>query len=147
MKKRYRKAAIMPASTYMKISKIAKRLLCALNNWITLAVVMTAAAIFPVFRYIELMRRSYRLRTEDSIIADSIQAEAWAWGFGAIISINAALVLWGMVRSQMRRRSTLASMATACDCDTDDQDPHNHEKGCRYREFLCWQAYEMINQM
>ena len=123
------------------------RVLCAFNNWIASAVLMTAVAIWPVFRYIELMRHSYRLRTEDSIIADSIQAEAWAWGFGAIISINAALFFWGMVRSQMRRRSTFASMATACDCDTDDQDPHNHEKGCRYREFLCWQAYEMINRM
>lgn len=137
----------MPTSTDMKRSKIAKRLLCALNGWIASAVLMTAVAVWPVFRYIELMRHSYRLRTEDSIIADSIQAEALAWGFGAIISINAALFFWGMVRSQMRRRSTLASMATACDCDTDDQDPHNHEKGCRYREFLCWQAYEMITQM
>lgn len=137
----------MLTSTDMKRSKSTKRLLCALNIWIALAVLMTAVAILPVFRYIELMRHSYRLRTEDSIIADSIQAEAWAWGFGAIISINAALVLWGMVREQMRRRATLASMATACDCDTDDQDPHNHEKGCRYREFLCWQAYEMITRM
>ena len=137
----------MLTSTDIKGSKSAGRLLCALNSWVASAVLMTAVAILPVFRYIELMRHSYRLRTEDSIIADSIQAEAWAWGFGAIISINTALFFWGMVRSQMRRRSTLASMATACDCDTDDQDPNNHEKVCRYREFLCLNAYEMINRM
>ena len=137
----------MPASTDMKISKIAKRLLCALNSWIASAVLMTAVAIWPVFRYIELVRHNYRLRTEDGIIANAMQAEALAWWFSAMISILTAMFLWRMDRAQTRRRSTFASMATACDCDTDDQDPDNHEKGCQYREFLCLKAYEMINRM
>lgn len=137
----------MPISTDMKISKIAKRLLCALNSWVTFAVVMTIIAIFPALRFVELSRLSYRLRDEGNITADWVQAEALAWWFGAMISILTAMFLWGMDRAQNRRRSTFASMATACDCDTDDQDPDNHEKGCQYREFLCLKAYEMINRI
>lgn len=129
------------------VVKSAVRVLNALNNWMTPAVVMTIMAIFPAFRFLELSRLSYRLRDEANITADWVQAEALAWWFGAMISIITAMFFWGMVRAQTRRRSTLASMATACDCHTDDQDPNNHEKGCQYREFLCLKAYKMINQI
>lgn len=99
-----------------KVAKSALKLLNALNNWITPAVVMTVVAIFPAFRFFELSRLSYRLRDEGSIASDWARAEALAWGFGAMISITTALFLWGMVRVQMRRRGMLAAKATACNC-------------------------------
>lgn len=136
----------MYASTDTKGTRSAGRLLNALNSWVTAAVVTTLVAIWPVFRLIESSRHSYRLRGEDSLMADWVSAEALAWSFGATISATFALFLWGRVFLQARRRATFASRAVACDCNTDDQDLSHHERECQYREFLCLKAHEMINR-
>lgn len=136
----------MYTPTATKGTRSAGRLLNTFNSWVTTAVVMTLVAIWPVFRLIESSRHSYRLRDENSLLADWVSAEALAWTFGATISAIIALFLWGRVLLQARQRATLASRAVACGCNTDDQDPSHHESECQYREFLCLKAHEIINR-